>query len=116
MRAIVTDTILTSIRSRTDGSLGLSFTTPELTSEQKLIFINLHQKNCKMLLTPVDEDDEPPMEVQTEMDQKSPSQRMRAVMFVYFKQLKISGTFSDFYEKQVEAIIEKIKSKLDPTD
>lgn len=113
MKSIVTDTILTSIRSRSDGSLGLSFTTPELTGQQKLVFIELHQKNCKMLLTPQDEDEEPPLEVTSEIEQKSPSQRLRAVMFVWFKQLNLPGTFDQFYAGQVELVIDKIKAKLD---
>jgi len=113
MRSIVSDTILTSIRTRSDGSLGLSFTTPELTGEQKLVFIELHQKNCKMLLTPQDEDEEPPVEVASELEQKSPSQRLRAVMFVYFKQLNLQGTFDQFYANQIELIIDKVKAKLD---
>lgn len=114
MKAIVTDCIITGIRARSDGSLGLTVSTPELTSENKVVFLNLHNKNCKMLLTPEDATEEPPIEVKSEVEQKTASQRLRAVLFVYYKQLNCKESFSEFYERQLSLIIDKVKSKLDP--
>jgi hypothetical protein len=44
---------------------------------------------------------------------KSPSQRLRAVMFVVWKEVKGGqGDFESFYRAQVERIIEQYKEKL----
>ena len=44
---------------------------------------------------------------------KSPSQRLRAVLFVYWKEVKGGqGDFESFYRAQVERIIEQYKDKL----
>lgn len=45
-------------------------------------------------------------------DEKSPAQRLRAVLFVYFKQKGEPGDFESFYNTQVGRFIEAIKEKL----
>lgn len=47
-------------------------------------------------------------------DKKSPSQRLRAVLFVLFKQDGITGEFEDFYNTEMNKLIDIIKSKLEP--
>lgn len=114
MKAIVTDCIITGIRARSDGSLGLTISTPELTSENKVVFLNLHNKNCKMLLTPEESTEEPPEEVKSELEHKTLSQRIRSALFVWWKQQNKPGDFTNFYEAHQNKVLEHIKSKLDP--
>ena len=51
--------------------------------------------------------------VKIETEGKSKSQRLRAVLFVYWKQLNNEETFADYYSRQMETIIEHFKIKLD---
>ena len=44
---------------------------------------------------------------------KTASQRLRAVMFVWWKQLNSQDKFQDFYESELNRIIESYKAKLD---
>lgn len=114
MKAITTSCILTSLRSRTDGSLGLSFSTPELTAEEKTVWFQLQQKNCRMLLEPTEDSEGPPVEVKGELQQKTAGQRLRGVLFVFWTQQGKPGEFQTFYESKLESIITQIKNKLDP--
>lgn len=112
-KAIITDCIITGIRARSDGSLGLTVSTPELSSENKVVFLNLHNKNCKMLLTPEDATEEPPEEVKAELEHKTLSQRIRGAYFVWWKQQNQPGTFESFYSAHQTKVLDHIKSKLD---
>lgn len=114
MRAITTPCILTSLRSRADGSLGLSFSTPELTAEEKTTWFQLQNQNCRMLLEPLDVDPDPPVEVKGEMDAKTPGQRLRAALYVFWTQQGSPGDFEQFYKARMHQFIEGVKSKLDP--
>lgn len=50
-----------------------------------------------------------------EGEKKSPSQRLRAVLFVYWKDVKGGkGDFNAFYRQCIETLIEKYKEKLPP--
>lgn len=51
--------------------------------------------------------------VDTERGEKTPSQRIRAVLFLLWKQEGEQGTFDAFYNAKCEKIIEHLKSKLD---
>jgi len=51
--------------------------------------------------------------VDVELEGKTKSKRLRAVMYVYWKQLGEQGDFKEFYSSYMEKIIEKIKTKLD---
>lgn len=52
-------------------------------------------------------------EEQADDGEKRPSRRLRAVLFVRWKQLGSQGEFETYYRAQVEKMIEIIKSKLD---
>ncbi len=51
--------------------------------------------------------------VDIELEGKTQSQRLRAVMYVYFEQQGKNGDFKDFYKTYTEKIIQQIKDKLD---
>lgn len=105
-------TIITSIRSKSDHSLGLSITTPELTVEERAEFMNLQSVECDTLFNPLT-NTEPPKEIKSEVSQKTQGQRLRGVLFIYFSQLGSHGDFETFYREKMEDIINSIKDKLD---
>jgi hypothetical protein len=49
-----------------------------------------------------------------EFDRKTPSQRLRDVLYVYWKQVESARAFDDFYLAQMNTIIEGFKEKLEP--
>ena len=114
MKSISSPVILSGIRAKVDGSLGLSLSTPELSPDEKVLFMSLQNKNCQMALVPTDEPIEEETKVKGELAVKTPGQRLRAVLFVLYKQ-DYEGkykTFSEFYEITMNRTIESFKGKL----
>lgn len=114
MKAITCDVILTSARTRSDGSLGISFATPELPAESKTAFFELLNQNIKMLLQPLAGDAVELHDVKGSFDEKTPSQRLRAVLFCLWKQENEAIDFEVYYRTKVNGIIEHLKLKLNP--
>ena len=113
MKAISCEMIMTSASTRTDGSLGLRFSTPELPPADKTAFFEIQNLNLKVLLQPLNAVADL-HEVKAEFEEKTPSQRLRATIFVYWKQQKEPGEFEMFYKRQMEKLIDFIKTKLNP--
>lgn len=114
MRAVLCNVILTSASTRADGSIGLRLATPELRPEEKATFFELQGVNCKMVLEPDLDGLQDAKEIKGEFDTKTPGQRLRATLFVYWKQLKEPGDFDSFYRRNMEKLIDYVKTKLNP--
>lgn len=112
MKSIQIRTNLTSIRSRKDGSLGLSLETPELNPREKVLFMELQNVECETTFTPLEIQDEAPEIIKTSLDNKSPSQRLRDVLFVWYKQEGTNELFDNWYAQKMEKIIDWVKTKL----
>lgn len=111
MRAIKVKVIINGIRSKVDRSLGLSLSTPELTVEERAEFMNLQSVECNALFEPISEKVNL-MEVKGEVSTKTQSQRMRAIIFLLWKNEGENGTFEEFYRIKTEQIIDWLKNKL----
>jgi hypothetical protein len=106
-----------SVTSRQDGSVKISFVTPELRPSEAGALIGFHGKNCCVSIVPEDVEVEDKISVDTERDQKTPSQRWRAVLFVAWKQgvdKRDNETYDAFYQRQYEKLIDFWKAKLNP--
>ncbi len=114
MKAITCDVILTSASTRADGSLGLRLATPELKPDEKTVFFELLNQSLKMLLQPKDGEPAELKDVKKEFECKTPSQRLRAVLFVAWKQAKEPGEYEDFYREKMEFFINNVKQNLQP--
>lgn len=116
MQPIILNTILGRVATKSDGSLSLNFSTGELDSMETTVLIKLCRINLRMQLTPVGEAVEPPVEVKSEVASKTPSQRIRAVLFCLYKHRQatysIKETFEAFYSEEMNRIIESIKADL----
>lgn len=112
MNAIKTRLIINRFSSRKDRSLSLSAETPELTEVEMVAFMKLQGHEIDAFLKP-SEGLTDIIEVKSEVDTKTPSQRLRSTLFVLWKQMGEKESFSTFYEKYMYKIIESIKSKLD---
>ena len=115
MKTIQTPAIIEGIRARKDRSLGLTVTTPELSVQEKAIFMELQGLNIELLITPKDEDGSPAYKIDKDLNQKSQSTRMRSVLFILWKQNPQDMDFEAFYKNKTEKIIEHLKSKIEET-
>lgn len=105
--------IIEGIRARKDRSLGVSFTTPELTAEEKAIIFELQNQNVKMVITPTDAEQLEDHVVDTDLNQKTQSQRIRSVLFILWKQNPQGLEFADYYKDKTEQYIDFLKKKID---
>jgi len=99
-----------------DGAVRFAVITPELTLEQRATVLGLHGKNVRIMVEPIDVPVEGLVDVTTEADPKTKCQRLRAVLYVWWKQLmpKLGNTtFQEFYDKKMESIITKVKDTLE---
>lgn len=113
---IILPVSLNPLSRRKDRSVKLSFETRELSQEEILSLMALEGNEMWIALAPnADEIPNTPDE-RAEVDEKTPGERLRAVLFVWFKQEteagKFIGTFETFRRERTERIIEGIKSKL----
>jgi hypothetical protein len=113
-KTIQTPAVITSIRSRQDMSVGFSAETPEYSDEEFAHFRNLQGKSVKMTIEPTEEKTEI-LEIKTELDEKTPGQRLRAVLYRHWEKFgKERGMDKDVYYKiQMEKVIDQFKAQLD---
>jgi hypothetical protein len=107
---------MSSMTSRKDGAVRFSVITPELTLDQRATMFGLHGINVRVMIEALDTPTEGIDKVETELDVKTPGQRLRAVIFVHWKASHPSNTetwssFEEFYRKQMDKIIEGYKNK-----
>ncbi len=119
MKAIVVNAIINSFSTRVDKSLGFRGVTPELNDSEAVALMGMRGINLRLLLEPCDYATDGKLEVKGVLDQKPASQRLRAVLFVLWKQLTAKGkieapNFDYWYAEQMNRLIEDFKSQLDP--
>ena len=115
MKAIKTSVIITGVRSKVDRSLGITLSTPELSTEERSEFMNLQGVNCKALFEPTDTDSTPSevYEVKKDVGQKTQGQRIRAVLFILWKKDGEKEDFETYYRNQTDKIIDYLKGKIE---
>lgn len=108
--------IFDNYSERKDRSTLIKFETRELTDSELLEIRSLKGLEGKLIFDINDLDQDETTEVLDSIDEdlgnKSPSQRLRSVLFVYWKENKLDKSFKDFYAQQMERIILTIKNKL----
>jgi len=114
MTGIQFNGILTRIGTRSDGSLGLTVETAELIPEDKLSVLGMQNIPCQVTFIPNDADATPPKPIKGEFETKTISARIRAAIFVFWRQAGEPGTFESFYHSEGEKILNGIKAKLKP--
>lgn len=113
MNAIKLPAALDNFTERKDGSSRITFDSRELTEEEVLILRRFRNEEGWLLFSKneLDKDDIP--DTDAEVDSKTPSQRLRAVLFVRWKNLGEPETFKMYYDKAMEHFINQVKEKLD---
>jgi hypothetical protein len=104
--------VISKVSTMSDGSLRLQIDTQELAGVDKGELMELHNKMGWMVFseTGIKEEDIPSDLI--EEGQKTPSQRLRAVLYVLWEKKQV-GTFEDFYRKTLEKLIDHYKIKIE---
>lgn len=117
MAKIILDCTLESLSTRMDNTIKVTIGTQEVGAEQAASLFALRGKFVKVLLSDsgiqqkeVDAVDSLP--IKDESKGKSKSQRLRNTLYIQWQQLGSIGSFDDFYNGQMESLIDYIKSKL----
>lgn len=103
-------------RFKVDRSMSLTFHTPELPTEEKQTLIEMIGEEGWLYFGKNEVDLKDIPKAQAEPNDKTPSQRLRSVLYVYWKQkgdVDLYPRFPDFYDSMMEKFIENIKEKLD---
>lgn len=96
-----------------DGGIRISFVTNEITDEEKLKAMKFNGSFGWLLFKETGfKDDEIPKD-DAEQEGKTPSARLRSVIFLLWKSKGEQGDFNTFYRQTMEKFIEKIKENLD---
>ena len=110
--------VITRISSLADGGLSLGFHSQEMTPEEKVIVMKKHGQFGYLFFSEAELQPQDIPRKDPEFEGKTPSQRLRAVIFVLHAQMKKDGRtamkFEDFYSGQLENIITQYKDKLSP--
>lgn len=104
---------LTRCSSLVDGGVTVGFHTKELNTSEKAQVMDFHNKAGWLLFKPNEVTAEDIPKQDAEYETKTPGQRLRSTIFVWWKQLGGEGDFEDFYRNTMEKFIEHIKQKLD---
>ena len=104
---------ITSISAKVDGSVRLGINTPELTAEEKVEIMKLQNANIDAYFIPKDEPVAEKIKVKGDINTKTPSQRMRAVIFLLWKQAGEPDTFESYYAMRTEKIIDLLKEQIE---
>ena len=116
MKAITCPVVITGASTKVDGSLTLRLSTPELKPDEKTVFFEALNQPLTMLLQPDGDAPVDTKEIKGEFDKKSPSTRLRNVLYILWKQQESPMDFSDWYIKRMEKIIDDHKMMLEPKD
>ncbi len=117
MKAITVAVHVTNISTRSDKSLGIRMVTAkEIDPAGAASLFELQNMECSVLIQPTSVETDGLKEIKGEWDTKTPSQRLRASLFVLWKYLtdtnQIEISFETFYLKEMENILNTIKQKL----
>lgn len=113
MNAIKTELQINRVSIKKDDSISFSASTPELTDDELGAFRKLTKTTVNALLE-AQEGSEQVLEIKEKIDDgRSPSSRLRAVLFVWWEQLGRQDDFELFYRSKMETLIEGVKNKLE---
>ncbi len=118
MKKILTTGTLSSYRPRTDGSFNLSLNIQIPSKEQRDVIIDLYQQEVIVYIKQGEEVTKEELEIIDEVDielgnGKTPSQRLRDILFVNFQQNNLGYLdFKEYYKFQMNKLSEHFKSKL----
>lgn len=114
MNKFQVEAILEGVTPLKDGGVSLRFHTNEVNKDQKVMLMEFYQSFGWLLFSANEhQESEIPKDIAKRDSGQSPSQRLRAVLFVLWKQMGEQGDFEAFYTQKMEAFINKVKDNLE---
>jgi hypothetical protein len=115
MKAVQFPAQLQTLTTKVDGSIKISLETQELSGQDMAELFSYRNLLGYVTFTPNLETKIDVPETPVEGNSKSPSQRLRGVMFVLWEQQGKNkfDTFAQYYDVQMERMINQLKDKLD---
>lgn len=113
MQAIQTQLQITRVTIKPDDSVTFTAKTPELSDNELVVFRKTAKTLVNALLEPeVGSSDV--LKIKKEVDGKSPSQRLRNVLYVLWEQEgRPQDDFEVYYRMQINKVIDWVKNRLD---
>lgn len=118
--AVTLPAVFSGIQSKVDRSYKLTFNTREMSGEHAAELLRMNMSECWLIVAPsesaLDAAEIPDYKPETGAGQKTPAQRQRSVMFIYWKQqggTAVLGDFDVWYRSVLERSIDQWKAKLD---
>ena len=111
-----------SVATRVDGTVKVTIGTQELNAESMTRLFSLLRQTGMIYVSPDVIDNEAveiidkhqsELEPEYKAQAKTPSQRLRNILYIYWEQNSKQDSFDDFYKNKIEEIINHYKSKLD---
>lgn len=117
MNGLLLPTIVTAIRTRVDGGLGFVLETQELSPSKAGELFALRGKTTMTYISPKETISQKEIDqvnaIDAEIEGKTPSKRLRDVLYVLFTQQPEGyKDFDSFYKYHMNKITEHYKSKL----
>lgn len=107
---------LIKVESRTDRTYKLTFNTRELKGADASLLLNEIMNEGWLVYSStsdIEDTDIPTEKADPGLGTKTPSARLRAVLYVRYEQTGRNGTFEDYYRTMMEQLIDQVKSKLE---
>lgn len=109
--------LIAGLATKVDGSIKITLETREFKPEEATKIFSLRNQEAWALFD-VNEMSEEDVKLPTEkadpaVGAKTPSQRLRAVLYRLWEQSKSGVDFESYYRMNVEKVIEKFKEKLE---
>lgn len=100
---------------KVDRSVRLEFETREMSGSEVATLTDLRQSEGWLLFSPneLTITDIPDEKADSMTGRKTQAQRLRAVLYKVWESGGKGGTFEDFYQRNMETIIDKFKEKID---
>lgn len=113
-KQIMLPVLVTGLQSKVDGSIKITLETRELPPEQAVNLFEVRNQEAWCVIAPekISEVNLPNEKPDAALGTKTPSQRLRNVLYVYWQQHR-QGDFETFYRVKIEQIIEQLKDKLE---
>jgi hypothetical protein len=106
---------LEGVAALKDGGMSVRFHTQEINPDEKVLLMRYFQKFGWLLFSEKaqDEDTLTLEDIRKDVGGKTPSQRLRSVLYILYQQSgRADLTFEQFYAEKMERIIDQLKGKL----
>lgn len=108
-------TLIAGLSTKVDGSIKIVLETRELPPEASAQLFSMRGSEAWTVIAPTEMSEiaVPNERPDTALGTKSPSQRLRGVIYILWQQTNSGQDFESFYRTKLEAIIDQIKSRLE---